>query len=85
MSKCPTEACPEILPVNARKKYCAKCRQNMAYWAPGKKRPNGHTVKASDIIEAISLRTRSLSRLSHIADRKADIIELRRRPRRATR
>lgn len=85
MSKCPTEACPEILPPNARKRYCAKCRANMAYWAPGKKRPNGHVVKTSDIVEAVAQRTRSLFRLTHIAERRADLVELRRRPRRATR
>lgn len=83
--KCPTEGCMENLPVHARKKYCKNCRSTMARWAPGAKKRNGEIVKPSDIMEAIASRTRSIFRLTHFKERKDDIMDLRRRPRRATR
>lgn len=63
MSKCPTVNCPETLAVHSRRKYCYKCRANMAYW--NKKRP-------AEIVDTIKAREKSIFRLQHIEERRLD-------------
>lgn len=73
--KCPSLNCSNVLPPHARKKYCASCRQSMAYNA--KKRP-------AELLEYSRNLGKRLFRVEHIEERKTDITALKTTPRRAT-
>lgn len=65
--KCPTVNCPNVIAGNARRKYCANCRASMRYYAS--KRPK-------QILETQLRLGKSMFRVEHMMERKADIHDL---------
>lgn len=74
--KCPTLNCSNVLAPNARKQFCARCRQSMGYHA--KKRP-------AELLEYSRNLGKRVFRIEHIDERKSEITPLKTKPRRATR
>ena len=67
MAICPTPGCGEKLATHSRRKFCAKCRARMGWWALHKSR--------GDIVAYSKRLTRGLFRVAHIGERKEDQLE----------
>jgi hypothetical protein len=64
MSKCPTLDCGESLLPHSRRKYCAKCRSRMGWWAQ-------HKTQAERVLHVRRL-NRNMFRMAHLDERKED-------------